>query len=136
MSGGSFHYLFAVAPSDLFLRREEIDQMIEALTSMGAADAAKETTDIQLILEHFEVTVGARMARLAKVWKAVEWKVSGDSDEVEAALTEYRTLGAAPEVSPDRAQRIRETVRTKLKEATGYEWPKAVNEIVAALTEG
>lgn len=30
-------------------------------------------------------------------------------------------------------QSIRETVRTKLKEATGYEWPKLVNEIVNAI---
>lgn len=31
---------------------------------------------------------------------------------------------------------MREIIRSKLREATGYEWPKLVNELVAAISAG
>lgn len=93
MSGGSFHYLYQADPAVMLeSRREDLANMVSALTELGAQDAARETETILLILTHFETRMEARIARLAPVWKAVEWYRSADSsiEAVTKALAKYR----------------------------------------------
>jgi len=93
MSGGSFNYLcFANDVEELLAKRSDLEQMAAQLTSFGYKDAALETESILAYLEHVERQVQARLVRLQDVWKAVEWKCSGDYslDQVEEAIKKYR----------------------------------------------
>lgn len=92
MSGGAFNYLCYKDPSELFDRREDLENMVAHLASIGAIDAARETETILLMLDHFTARVVARLNRLSGVWKAAEWKCSGDSGQeaVDDALAKYR----------------------------------------------
>lgn len=92
MSGGSFNYLCYAEPYELFNKRQDLADMVQALAEAGYVDAAKETETIGLIINHFEARVGARLERLNEVWKSVEWVRSGDSssDRIEGAIAEYR----------------------------------------------
>lgn len=92
MSGGSFDYLCHADATELFSKRDELRRMVEALSSMGYKDAASETEEILLILRHFEARLGARVDRLSKVWKAVEWLYSGDwsAAQLDEEIAEYR----------------------------------------------
>lgn len=92
MSGGSFNYLCYAEPYELFNKRQDLADMVQALGEMGYVDAAKETETIALILSHFEARIQARLDRLNEVWKSVEWVRSGDSgpDRIEQAIADYR----------------------------------------------
>jgi hypothetical protein len=92
MSGGSFNYLCYAEPDELFRKREDLRNMVEALTELGHVDAAKETESVLLVLNHFEARMRARMDRLNEVWRSVEWVQSGDSapSRVDEAIAEYR----------------------------------------------
>ena len=92
MSGGSFNYLCWAQPLDLLNKRQDISDMVKALSDAGHIDAAAETETILLVLNHFEALMQARIDRLSPVWKAIEWKRSGDwgKDAVDEAFREYR----------------------------------------------
>lgn len=93
MSGGSFNYLCHATPDEILVgKRQDLAEMVAALSVSGAVDAAKETETIGLILNHFEARIQARMDRLSGVWKAMEWWRSGDWTEAQfkEALAEYR----------------------------------------------
>lgn len=93
MSGGSFNYLcFADATDLLSKHRPDLADMAANLTNRGYKDAALETERLIAYVDHAERQITARMERLQKVWKAVEWNCSGDSgpEEVREAVEEYR----------------------------------------------
>lgn len=92
MSGGSFNYLCYAEPEELFHKRQDLRDMIEELSRLGYVDAAKETETINLVMNHFEARMRARMERLNEVWKSVEWVRSGDSgpERIENAIAAYR----------------------------------------------
>jgi hypothetical protein len=102
MSGGSFNYLCFAEPDDIFRKREDLRNMVEALAELGHADAAKETESVILVLNHFEARMRARMDRLHDIWRSVEWVRSGDSapSVINDAVTAYRLecdgLGQTP----------------------------------------
>jgi hypothetical protein len=96
MSGGSYEYLFAVEPSDLFeyTKRDALMRMADRLARLSyAQDAAAETCELIAILNQAETRLRVHMQRLSRVWHAVEWWDSGDSGEgvLVVALAEYRS---------------------------------------------
>ena len=95
MSGGSYDYLYARFDDVI----GELDQhthliaMRDRLVGLGyAEDAARETDEVLLMLLQLQALLKTRHARLAPVWRAVEWWDSCDSgeDEVKKALERYR----------------------------------------------
>jgi hypothetical protein len=95
VSGGSYDYLFVKDVSQLmqYGPREDLTRMRDRLVALPyAQDAASETEELILIMQQFETRMKVRMDRLRGVWKAVEWRDSGDSDDddVKVALLEYR----------------------------------------------
>ncbi|WP_030672315.1 hypothetical protein [Streptomyces sp. NRRL B-1347] len=94
MSGGSYDYLCrALDFTDLVNQMPNIERMSKTLAHLGyAADAARETEELLLILRQSEVRATVRLERLRNVWQAVEWWHSADwsQDQVKQALDEYR----------------------------------------------
>lgn len=94
MSGGSYNYLCRTWDLDRLLgHRGELERMSERLAGLGyAADAARETEELLVMLRQWENRAEVRVERLRDVWKAIEWWDSGDYGEerVKGALAEYR----------------------------------------------
>lgn len=119
MSGGSFDYLYrAEGLSGLLAQRHHLKDMADTLARLGyAADAATETHALLANIDAADVHADAALARLARIWKAVEWWKSYDSDEddVREALAVYR--GETPperknyRLTPDEAAAV-EAMRT------------------------
>ena len=85
MSGGSYDYLcFAQDLEDILQKRYALDQMAERLEGLselefpGAAAAASETRKMFIQLRMWETHTETWLKLLKPVWKAVEWKDSGD----------------------------------------------------------
>lgn len=104
MSGGSFNYLFsALDLGDVISQRYSLEEMAAELASLGyAADAARETEELLVLIRQWEVRTELRVSRLRDVWKAVEWWRSCDSSEaaVHEALAAYRGEPGQPEHDP------------------------------------
>jgi hypothetical protein len=66
--------------------------MRDRLTEEGYLDAAKETEEVILVINSFNVRMQARLERLSQVWRAVEWCDSGDSGKeyIKTEVEEYR----------------------------------------------
>jgi hypothetical protein len=92
MSGGSYEYLFLNEAATTLTNMDHLESMANRLTELGFEDAALETEEVLLACRHFIRRYNARRERLAPVWKAVEWKDSGDTGikEVEDAIKKYR----------------------------------------------
>lgn len=75
MSGGAFDYLCHRDASDLF-RDDQIDHMVVALVECG--HIAKRVTERTQALAAMRKQIDDEIARLAPVWRAVEWHHSGD----------------------------------------------------------
>jgi len=92
MSGGSFNYLYIADSGNIQEKRADIADMQDKLIEYGYLDAAKETESLLLLMDSFEVRVEARLKRLSKVWKAVEWECSMDSsrEDIEKEIKKYR----------------------------------------------
>jgi hypothetical protein len=94
MSGGSYDHLHSAFDLDDLLRKQgQLGEMADRLAGLGyAKDAALETHELVVILRHMEMRMAVRLARLSKVWRAVEWWDSGDGGEdgVRTALAAYR----------------------------------------------
>jgi len=100
MSGGSYGYLHnRYGADDLRDAQDDMAHMANRLDELGYAEkAAKETTEIFLMIRQFEIMFRQFEIRmesipdsLRHVWKSVEWWDSADSDEdgVITALTNY-----------------------------------------------
>ncbi|GHB55518.1 hypothetical protein GCM10010331_49180 [Streptomyces xanthochromogenes] len=90
MSGGSYNYLF-LHTRGLERQRGDLEEMAERLGELDfAQDAAEATRRVLSLLDQAE----AASQTLAKVWRAVEWWDSGDSDEdqVRESVIEYRDV--------------------------------------------
>lgn len=93
MSGGSYNYLSSKDSQDLLTAQSDIEAMAQRLAGLGyATDAARETEELLLIIRQSLIRIDTRAERLGKIWHAVEWWDSGDSDEnnVKDALDKYR----------------------------------------------
>lgn len=94
MSGGSYDYLCqAYDLGDLIKKQGRLQEMADRLAGIGyATDAAKETEELVVMLRQWQVRASVRLARLADVWKAVEWTDSCDWGEaaIHKALATYR----------------------------------------------
>lgn len=90
MSGGSFDYLFMKDFAEMMYNRHFLNEMLEELRYMGYNDIADE---IDGIVKKFD-KLGKEMDKFEGVFKAVEWKVSGDSgaDDVEKAVKKLRKV--------------------------------------------
>ena len=94
MSGGSFNYLCFKDGEDLFNGGvlNEMEDMASRLIELGYEDAAKETLNLKYTIQQALTRTQVMKDRLEDVWKAVEWKDSGDSslENVEKAIKKYR----------------------------------------------
>lgn len=93
MSGGEYEYLYIQDAHTLMLKTHIIQAMADRLAELGyASDAARETQELLLTVRQYENRIDVMQARLAGVWKAVEWCDSGDwgEDEIKRALGKYR----------------------------------------------
>ena len=87
MSGGSYGYLYCHV-SGLETQRGDIERMEARLQSSGYYEAARSTREVLRLLDGAE-----RIAEsLQDVWRAVEWKDSGDGgeDDVQEAVSKFR----------------------------------------------
>ncbi|WP_329390290.1 hypothetical protein [Streptomyces sp. NBC_01716] len=104
MSGGSYNYLcHAFDLDDLVRRRGSLREMADRLAGLGyAQDAARETEELLVLLQQWEVRTQVRIKRLEDVWKAIEWWDSSDYSEgdVREALAAYRGEPDQPEQGP------------------------------------
>lgn len=82
MSGGSYNYL--CYSDEPWYRTEELEGMAEALDQRGYTDAAAETRQWL----HYNYTPPSPRDALKNLWRAVEWKESGDWAETDV-VEEY-----------------------------------------------
>jgi hypothetical protein len=94
MSGGSHNYLYCKDSDEILNHISDIEGMRDRLTEEGYLDAAKETEEVILVINSFNVRMQARLNRLSQVWRAVEWCDSGDSDpnHIKEEVEKYREL--------------------------------------------
>lgn len=83
MSGGSYDYLCNRDSSDIDERVTDLERMADRLA------------ELMQRIRQYQVHTDVIIARLVKVWKAVEWWDSGDwsEDAVRKALGDYRGGG-------------------------------------------
>lgn len=94
MSGGSYNYLCHKDSESILTNDDALEFMRDRLISLGYVDAAKETEYILLIMDQYRVEVDARLERLNKVFRSVEWMDSGDAgiEELEESIKQYRCI--------------------------------------------
>jgi hypothetical protein len=92
MSGGSFDYLYSQDISKLLYQRWDLHDMIGALKSLGYEDAAKASEAFETAMDEALSNLEKLRSPLVEVWRAVEWCVSGDTneDDVAKAIKEWR----------------------------------------------
>ncbi|MEV3962968.1 hypothetical protein AB0M34_19040 [Nocardia sp. NPDC050193] len=98
MSGGGDKYLSDLGPEDLLGRSDELTAVRDRLVELGAADVATELDEVlsaiadydEPDIENYRPQVERRMAKIADVLRAVERENSGDSRQIEEAVTRYR----------------------------------------------
>lgn len=92
MSGGSYNYLYCHA-SGLEAQRGDIEAMrdrLQGLEGSKAPGAAKAARATRMVLNHLKLAED-HAQQLAEVWRAVEWRDSGDwgDDELLGALQDF-----------------------------------------------
>lgn len=92
MSGGSYNYLYAHT-GGLEAQRGDIRAMrdrLQELEEQGVPGAARAARETRMVLNHLKLAEEHAQA-LSEVWRAVEWRDSGDygDDQVNEALAEY-----------------------------------------------
>lgn len=97
MSGGSFNYLFLKDPSELLDKEDDIDSMADILEEEGFYIEANYTRDILKEIQDFKESIEKKKDSVSEVWKAMEWKRSGDSgikDVIKAANKFREAIGS------------------------------------------
>jgi len=91
MSGGSCNYVFS---QELTERKSELERIVERLLSLGlgTSEACLRTRIIISLFEQIDTIAGISPHHgLRKVWRAVEWQLSGDfaEDELREDVKEF-----------------------------------------------
>lgn len=91
MSGGIFEYLCYKDALDLVHCEDLLQRMAAELQELGHEKAAQDTRDIYLGLNETVTQLDKKLGLIRDVWRAVEWKVSGDCgvDDVAKAVGKY-----------------------------------------------
>lgn len=92
MSGGSFNYLCFAQMPDVLNRTSDMEDMEQYLIRMGYTDVAK---DVRRLIEYClsaENRIEVLFENLQEVFRAIEWKVSGDigEDSLIEKIEKYR----------------------------------------------
>jgi hypothetical protein len=97
MSGGSYEYLYSKEANELVSNFETwfpfLREMTDRLKELGHPEMSEKTFKIiQNILEIKAITdsLNDRLQEMAEIWRAVEWLDSGDSDEVDKAVKNFK----------------------------------------------
>lgn len=97
MSGGAFDYVSRVDDvRQLVVQFDDLKALAAALENAGPSLACRQTQGLIGLLVAAEIVFGdLRRGGLLDVWKAVEWRQSGDwgSDRLQEAINAYE--GAA-----------------------------------------
>lgn len=113
MSGGSYSYLCYADSDQIFGRWNDLREMAARLDEV-CPEAASETRLFAEGPGTLLQAVEAHLERLKPLWKAVEWRDSGDwgDDQMTEAVRAYREQGPGPNQMPeaDRVRHIRELV--------------------------
>ena len=97
MSGGSYDYICYKEWDDVIQAEEQVDRMILRLITLekkGYENAGKVARDTQVAMEEIKLAVKEfrdRLHYLQPIWKAVEWRDSGDigDDDLRDGLEQY-----------------------------------------------
>jgi len=94
MSGGSCNYVFS---QELTERNGELERIVERLKSLGLSksEACLRTRVILNLFEQIDKIAGISPHHgLRKVWRAVEWQISGDfgEEELREDVEEFEVL--------------------------------------------
>lgn len=92
MSGGSFNYLCYKETPELFNAIGDLEDVEQYLLQRGDKDIAKDVRRLIEYIESAENRVDVLRENLAGVFKAVEWRSSGDwgEESLQRALDIYR----------------------------------------------
>lgn len=95
MSGGSFNYLCYTEIPDLINKTADMEDMEEYLIKMGYTDIAKDVRRLIEYCKSAEIRMSVLFENLQGVFRAIEWKVSGDigEDSLVEKLEKYRAGG-------------------------------------------
>jgi len=101
MSGGSCNYVFS---QELTERKGELERIVERLLSLGlgTSEACLRTRIIISLFEQIDTIAGISPHHgLRKVWRAVEWQLSGDfgEDELREDVKEFEVSTRASVIS-------------------------------------
>lgn len=85
MSGGSFGHIYLASHLDEIIdRHRHLYRMLETLKREHPdSEATRDTEQLVAALEALDEAVRIGVARLAPVWRAVEWEHSGDTTDVQ-----------------------------------------------------
>jgi phosphoenolpyruvate carboxylase len=101
MSGGSYNYLFTKEPAELiqYYNIEYIEEMADRLMQSGYKDVAKDMQRLAEYCKSANLRIGVLSEELSDVMQAIEWCVSGDSEEdsIKDAVENYRNKGEGNE---------------------------------------
>lgn len=92
MSGGSFNYLYCKDTPDLFEAVEDLEGVELHLLQRGDEDIARDVRRLIEYIKTAENRISVLRENLAEVFKAVEWRASGDwgDERLQQALDTYR----------------------------------------------
>lgn len=95
MSGGSFGYLCYTQMPDVLNRTTDMEEMEQVLIKMGYTDIAKDVRRLIEYCKSAEIRISVLFEQLKEVFRAIEWKVSGDinEDDLIKKLEKYRKGG-------------------------------------------
>lgn len=112
MSGGSYNYLCFRDETDVFSHLGDLRDMADRLDQV-CPEAAAETRALfdgpRSLLSELET----RLRKLTALWKAVEWRDSGDTGDAQlaAAVEEFKAQGPAEATLVDDVARTQEIAR-------------------------
>lgn len=92
MSGGAYNYLCFKDPAEIAAAHEVFREMANRLAEICPdSSAARDTTAMAVRLETLIHDINELGCRAREVWRAVEWRASGDygDDQVREAVAAY-----------------------------------------------
>ena len=112
MSGGSYDYLCFKDTSDVFTRLSNLANMADRLDGV-CPEAAAETRALFDGPRSLYAELETRLARLADLWYAVEWRDSRDwsDQQLDDAVAAFRAQGPLPDMLVGEVARLQEIAR-------------------------
>jgi hypothetical protein len=95
MTTGTHHQLYRLCDNEAQVTDEwALKEFRDRLIAVGAKDAAQDTMEFLGHFRNWRYEHRSTVARLAPVWRAIEWQAAGIGSEarLEEALAEHRRI--------------------------------------------